>query len=228
MKKGKVTILASIIAIALVSVAIGAGTLAYFSDTALATGNTFTTGTADLAYLAGGVAYDTIDSGITKDARGGGIYPGWNYMYDEVVLTNEGTLDLAVKMTATITQDKWLTSGDWVSDLLYLEIYDWVDSNADENADPGEGTLLWTGTLADLAGATIDLGVIEDTDLSFDPGHGNPSARLIAPNPKGLYFNYELMSTGSNAIDNEFQGFVLTWDAIMTGVAEPGIQCPSW
>ena len=44
MRKGKVTILASVLAIAIASVAIGAGTLAYFYDTETSDTYTFTAG----------------------------------------------------------------------------------------------------------------------------------------------------------------------------------------
>ena len=48
MRKGNMTILASILAIALVAAGVGAGTLAWFSDTETSTGNVFTAGTLTL------------------------------------------------------------------------------------------------------------------------------------------------------------------------------------
>ena len=58
MKKGNVTILASILATMLVAMAVGAGTMAYFSDTETSTGNIFTAGTLDLKLDLGGTWYD--------------------------------------------------------------------------------------------------------------------------------------------------------------------------
>ena len=55
MKNFNKRILASIVVIALMGVAIGAGTLAYFSDTETSTGNTFTAGTLDLQVDGGDV-----------------------------------------------------------------------------------------------------------------------------------------------------------------------------
>jgi len=48
MRKGNMTILASVLAIALVATAIGMGTMAYFNETVLAEGNTFTAGHLDI------------------------------------------------------------------------------------------------------------------------------------------------------------------------------------
>lgn len=48
MRKGNMTILASVIAIALVAAGVGMGTMAFFSDTETSTGNTFTAGKIDL------------------------------------------------------------------------------------------------------------------------------------------------------------------------------------
>ncbi|RLI40291.1 hypothetical protein DRO69_13115 [Candidatus Bathyarchaeota archaeon] len=48
MKKGNITVLASVLMMVLVATAAGAGTFAYFSDTETSSGNTFTAGTMDL------------------------------------------------------------------------------------------------------------------------------------------------------------------------------------
>ena len=54
MRKGNLTILASVLAIAIVATAIGAGTMAYFNEVAQATGNTFTAGNLDIKLSATG------------------------------------------------------------------------------------------------------------------------------------------------------------------------------
>ena len=49
MRKGNMTILTSVFVMALVAAGIGMGTMAYFSDVEMSTGNTFTAGTIDIA-----------------------------------------------------------------------------------------------------------------------------------------------------------------------------------
>jgi len=68
MKKGNVTILASILAIALVAAGVGAGTMAYFSDTEKSIGNTFTSGILDMEKVSfAHVAFDNWKPGDTGD-----------------------------------------------------------------------------------------------------------------------------------------------------------------
>jgi predicted ribosomally synthesized peptide with SipW-like signal peptide len=68
MKKGNVTILASIFIMALVAAGVGAGTMAYFSDTVKSTGNTFTSGILDMTPVTvGPVVFDKWKPGDTGD-----------------------------------------------------------------------------------------------------------------------------------------------------------------
>ena len=83
-------ILISLMAIALVVGLVGAGTMAYFSDTESSTGNTFAAGTVNLT-LAGG---NPLPFQIT------GMAPG-DTVTGTVTVTNSGTLELRYAMTTT-------------------------------------------------------------------------------------------------------------------------------
>jgi predicted ribosomally synthesized peptide with SipW-like signal peptide len=81
MKKGNVTILASILAIALVAAGVGAGTMAYFSSYVKSDNNVFTAGT--LTLTSGGIKLYSVDLANLK--------PG-DLIKGDLTVTNDGTL----------------------------------------------------------------------------------------------------------------------------------------
>ena len=88
MKKGNVTILASILAIALVAAGVGAGTMAWFSTEKVSAGNT--------VFTAGIMAMESLDAGpfTTPD----GWKPGDSFTVT-FVLHNKGTIDIGYLAT---------------------------------------------------------------------------------------------------------------------------------
>jgi predicted ribosomally synthesized peptide with SipW-like signal peptide len=87
MKKGNVTILASVFTMLLVAMGVGAGTMAYFSDVEKSIGNTFTAGTIDLWLSNDGTSWH---NGVSETWKIANLEPGDHY---EAVLymENEGT-----------------------------------------------------------------------------------------------------------------------------------------
>ena len=82
MRKGNMTILASILAIILVAIGVGAGTMAYFSDTETSENNIFTAGTLDL----------TKDTVVGLPVSLTNMAPG-DSVSGSITLKNVGTLD---------------------------------------------------------------------------------------------------------------------------------------
>ena len=100
MRKGKVTILASILAITLVAMAVGAGTMAWYSDTETSVGNTLTAATMDLKIDRDpdGAVFQWVDdpwTPVMQVVYGGPIYmkPGSSDMVIVGIL-NTGTGDV--------------------------------------------------------------------------------------------------------------------------------------
>lgn len=83
MRKGNMTILASILAIILVAVGVGAGTMAYFSDKEESTGNTFTAGTLDLTL---GAMSSSPSLPLSNMAPGDSVT-------GSIIVTNAGTIN---------------------------------------------------------------------------------------------------------------------------------------
>ena len=83
--KKNMTILASILAIALVAAGVGAGTLAWFSDTETSTGNSFTAGTMDIKVGGeddGGTVWTFTETNMKPGTAGSHTF----------VVTNAGTI----------------------------------------------------------------------------------------------------------------------------------------
>lgn len=102
MRKGNVTILASVLAIALVAAGVGMGTMAYFSDVATSTDNVFTAGTYDIQ-LDGASYADHVSGTWTA--------PNWAPGMEETAtlnIKNTGSLNVAtikIKPTGLINPD---------------------------------------------------------------------------------------------------------------------------
>lgn len=215
--------------VGVVSVFLSMGTAAFFTSSATTTGITITSGTAELRL------YDPVEdrvvgtlvSAIQHEA----IYPGWAFGLEPLVLYNGGTLDLAVTLSASLGDPP---GAPGMSDLLYVSIYAWTDVNGDGVPTQSEGTLLFgPGKLKDVVGLIIgrienDLDGDARLDDAYDPGPeqdfligGDDPASSPAPPDahsgfKGLFFNWESRSSGSDAVDNTFQGKVLTASLIFT------------
>jgi len=134
MKKGKVTIIASVLAIALVAVGIGMGTMAYFSDVETSDDNLFTAGTLNLE-----VSGDDplVEAFAVTDTYGGA----------------SGFKDWALKNTGSI---------EGSLDITFSELVD-LDNGGNEPeraavGDSGESS----GDLAEVLDLLIYIDVVED------------------------------------------------------------------
>ena len=144
MKKGNITTLASILAIGLVMMGVGMGTMAYFSDTETSTGNTVTAGTMDLELIVDGFELTNIYpckvlEEITVTFQNDGSIPG--YMYTKVTYTDSNTGGgltaddfAALIYVKDVTYQHWSTPayGGWGS-INTDELSKWLgmDSNLD-------------------------------------------------------------------------------------------------
>ena len=80
------TILSAIFTVALVSVLVGAGTFAYYTDTEVSSGNTYTGGTIDL-YM------EDHDTDISAEWTMSNMAPGESWTNGELNLWNNGTIE---------------------------------------------------------------------------------------------------------------------------------------
>ena len=170
MRKGNMTILASVLAIALVAVGVGMGTMAYFSDVATSTDNVLTAGTYDIK-LEGSSYDDHVSATWTATTWA----PG-----DEVTaqlnILNDGSLNVG-----TIKVKPTALSGTLASQIIIKEI----EIYKPDTEPTGGKTMTFTGaflvswgiwgpndgvlTLADFAGGIYYL-VTGTEDGSILPG----------------------------------------------------------
>lgn len=92
MKKGNITILLSVLIMALAATAVGAGTLTYFNDTETSSGNTFQAGTLDLEVGSSPIMTITLSN----------MKPGDDTGYYKWVLRNVGTLPGKLSVTFSV------------------------------------------------------------------------------------------------------------------------------
>ena len=177
MRKGNMTILASILAIILVAIGVGAGTMAYFSDTETSSGNQFTAGTIDLTLGAmTGVSFPL------SNMKPGDIISG------SVTVQNTGTLagKLYGRTTYTEADATPNPSPDKTADEFAdkLKVTSWEDPTMTGPVNPAmilkalalqtgvavstfSGTWMPYGTLASSASGTFDM------TIEFDTAAGN-------------------------------------------------------
>lgn len=106
MRKGNATILASVLAIALVAAGVGMGTMAYFSDVETAEiGQVYAT-TLDMQIAKSGGAYGDVTVNIDSDK----LAPGDTFTID-VWLKNVGTTD--IRYVFASFRNLWYDGGDW-------------------------------------------------------------------------------------------------------------------
>ena len=140
-------ILISLMAIALVIGLVGAGTMAYFSDTETSSGNTFTAGTLDLTVSATGMPFNV---GPMKPGDSGS---------GKIALTNAGTIGAAkldISMSTVTNND--VSTADPENDLGtnsglgdlggQLQMVLWLDVEQNGAFDAGDVELLSDGTMS--------------------------------------------------------------------------------
>ena len=171
MRKGKVTIIASILTMLLIAGAVGAGTLAYFSDTETSAGNSFTAGTLDLTMTTATPGQPWTFSNM----KPGDVISG------STTVKNTGTLTGELYGRCTYV-DTDLTDATDLADMLIVT--SWQDPEmltafnpgitlkqmANQPTDAlviGFGTWMEYGTLAPSASGTFAM------EVTFNTGAGN-------------------------------------------------------
>lgn len=248
MKKGNLTILASVLAIALVATAIGMGTMAYFSDIATVTGNTFTAGYLDVKISR------TYDGTYKNDLNGIWVSPSnWapgdtfdGYVY----FRNDGNVPVQVVL---VDLNNYIHSVGDANFWDYIEVESYIEfalptTNYAPYMDDsgwlgnGDGTL----TLHELLDTTNDAGSVGNCDnilyRDFDPPDDDPwpacpddglplmgNTYLRSGQTGWLYMKFKF----SNDAPNDYQNAVCSFDLKMTFVQGPdsGVcrhELPGW
>ena len=214
--------LISVMCIALVAMIAGVGTLAYFSDTEISTGNTFTAGTMDLKIMD---SDDGWGDGVTatwtlSDMKPGDSVSGW------VMLDAVGTIPanhVEITCDYSVTEESPQTESD-------------TDPNTDQHPDEmakkliidqawyqadGYNINLLTGTNT-LTGEQHDYWKIEDVDgdgkqTLYDLKYGNGGNGVDnLPPPDTFQYSFAMNIKFDENAGNDFQGDTFNLTVIFT------------
>jgi predicted ribosomally synthesized peptide with SipW-like signal peptide len=232
MRKGNVTILASILAIALVASGVGMGTMAYFTDLETAKTGQITAGTLDMKIgkTYGGTYGDApIDLGNII-----GLSPGKQFTL-EVWLSNEGNLDAQYVFMRFCELKESDAGFAQKLKLVKVEDYDWqgywfttwytkdplaTPPTNEAYADPNVWLNFWYGTpyttprksyitLYDLVYLANPGGTDTATGLFFYNGDGTLAAPAFLPAQakSGIKITFELMWETKNEYQGDWASF---------------------
>ena len=193
------TILSAIFTVALVSVLVGAGTFAYYTDSETSVDNTFTSGTMDL-YMT------NHDEDISAEWTYFNMAPGMDYDTGELNLWNDGTIEADhVEMTfTTICTEMGTEESDTLDGAEGMDEYLQVLYMIYENGDDIE-------FVSNAFGYTWNTAYIDDANgngyIDLDDLNGVTFDDLPAP-PANHADNYEFrMGVAFHAdAGNDYQG----------------------
>jgi predicted ribosomally synthesized peptide with SipW-like signal peptide len=207
MKKGNVTILASIFVIATMMFSMGLGTMAYFTDTKTSPGSTFTAGTLKL----GSDEFASFDLGTIDMA------PGDLTEKASITIINTGSLPLAW------FGNWYITGGDLLREAIYIDdaqmefLDKFGNANAWSNNEPtdhfitnGVGSGTYASAFAYLAAPPQSkFGVISikawDDNALMCPGQGYEHMGALNP---GYMYRLTIRFGFAAGAGNEYQGDV--------------------
>ena len=183
-------ILISLMAIALVVGLVGAGTIAYFSDTESSTGNTFTAGTLVLSVTgsetgsAGWVSPTNWAPGETEDGN--------------VVLANTGTIEAAMQLQIDNITVAGGTPNIAPDVIISAMTYDAVSILADVQTKLEDSGDLRLSELANLTNYVLETGTFGTQDIgTLAMNFTYDSAATAQGASAGMAINFSLTQTGS-------------------------------
>jgi len=207
--------LTAILTIAFVSTLLGAGTLAYFSDTETSSGNTMTAGTMDLKVNDG--SPNTWTDGVTATWTFSNMKPG-DSKYGYVKVDNTGSIDadhLEITSNYTVTEESPVVESDtdpktnlhpdWMAKNMTVT-YAWYDDGDDFNLLTGQR----------IQGNNVveqhDYWKIQDVDSDgrqtlYDLKYGNGGNGIDnLPAPDGDLYTFRMTVKLDESAGNDFQG----------------------
>jgi predicted ribosomally synthesized peptide with SipW-like signal peptide len=216
MKKGNVTILASIFVMALVAAGVGAGTMAYFTDVETSKDNKFTVGTLDVWIKDNNEGWFNDAPVHASWTSPEGLAPGQKFTTDVIYLQNVGNIDAMVVYTRFCE----LSNEALAKKLVLIDIFDYSSSSglwsipAPFTYDSANAWLkFWRNDELDKKG------YITLWDLVYIANPGGPSTKtglyfyqdskpeLPAGGTFGTYAIFELMKDTKN----DLQGGIVTF-----------------
>jgi predicted ribosomally synthesized peptide with SipW-like signal peptide len=130
MKKGNMTVFASIFVMALVASVVSVGTMAYFSDVESSTGNQIAAGTLNIEIKDSDQGwYDGTPVTASMSSPAGGLKPGDEFWTDVIKLKNVGTIDAQYIYASFNTlschdganpESEWAGSPNYIADQIVL------------------------------------------------------------------------------------------------------------
>ncbi len=221
------SVLTAILTIALVSVLVGAGTFAYYADTEVSSGNTFTAGTMDLkindedpdAWDDGAIA-----TWVLSDMKPGDSKTG------SVIITKEGSLDADhLEITCDYSVDDELPQSeadtDWFTD-LHPDLFAKNMTIVSALYDNGDVYDLITGIQWDFVGSGGFEGYIVQHDYwKITDGDGDGRVTIYdlkytgpddLPAPNNHDYTFRMNVKFDESAGNDFQGDTLNLDVIFT------------
>ena len=222
MRKANVTILASILAITLVAVAAGAGTMANFSDTETSTENTFTAGTLNMQIKDSDEEWR--DGSVTASWQSpDGWAPGETFTTGVISLKNTGNIDINYLFTTFYNyayDDSDLASViEVVAYKEFIPGFGWIDSmQPTQDLWAGVGDNIRPLTLREL----IDASWVGDTTwVDYCTGDGYDTVPLGTPAIKvGGTYQLKLTLKFMETAGNEYQGDTCSFDIEFEGVQD--------
>lgn len=206
--------LTAMLSIAFVTALLGAGTLAYFTDSETSSGNTFTTGTLDLK--------TSDNSGFDPDPIGDGVDMTW--VLDDMKPGNgvEVTNHVTLRNVGSIDGDHLEISFSHSID----ETTNPVESDTDDDSTPGDlaryiqiTTMQYDGVnlLSSVVNANSNTWIdLEDVTLSPNTDDHGPLDDLPAPNSVGGEPALTMTLSFRPEASNDLQGDILTTTVTFT------------
>lgn len=207
------SVLTAILTIALVSVLVGAGTFAYFTDTEMSSGNMFTAGTLDLKVSDDDEGFG---EGVSTTWIMNDMEPGVTGFTNFVTLVNSGNVagnHVEISFSHSLEENGYLES-DTNSSSAPGDMAKWIEITSCSY----DGVILAlgnTGTLSDAnANGWIDL---QDVTMSPNTDVGGPLDNLLSPLPNSVGSQSIVMSLYFRPeATNDIQGDTLTTTVTFT------------
>ncbi len=221
MRKPKMTILASAIMVTIVSIALGAGTMAWFSDTETAT-MTVNSGTVNvkLSKDNGGSWHNGLDFSFPND-----FAPGDTYTI-EVWIKNTGSAGLK---NLFVTGDNLGGANPGLADVIHITDVAYTDRDFDTGSQmwvhPGSGTFYQTVFGDDAAPFTVTElanGLDNEDRMNFCWGDGADVHGDYLPANGGRIQKFYMEFTFDEDAGNNYQGLTCSFDLLFRGTDEPG------
>ncbi len=189
----------SLLVVGIVATLVGAGTLAYFSDTETSTGNTIGAGVVNIVIN----DQDPLQSAVVEISD---IKPGWDLVVNKTLTVEGNPADVYIQLSNFVADEGENpesetnnTADESLADVIYYDLYVFAYNESSGEYDIPVFSMGPTNTMTELEGYWILLGTLEP----------------------GTYKIVQSFHMDEDA-DNEYQGDTLTFTETFYAVQEDG------